>query len=120
MIVVTTAWKTQTPHAHPKAYDLAVRRRGDGIRGTTRLHRVLADPISKLRFVSAELHYGSPPAEPTQTMSPSVSCSRVIFVGAQVRAHTIPQSLGLRVPSTRPYLRMSVESISAGGCSTPS
>jgi hypothetical protein len=51
-----------------EAVGLEAKRRGDGIRGTTRLCRVLADAASAADVDSARLDYGSPPAEPMRTL----------------------------------------------------
>ena len=60
--------KTQTPRAPARGRWPRCKRRGDGIRGTTRLCRVLADATSAADVDSARLDYGSRPAEPTQTI----------------------------------------------------
>ena len=57
----------QTPRALCLTGKRQAERRGDGVRGTTRLRRTLAGTTSRSWFESARLVYGSQSAEPTQT-----------------------------------------------------
>lgn len=69
------------------------RRRGDGIRGTTRLRRALADATSELMLIQLGWITVADRLNLRGPSGPSVSCSRKIFAEVQVGARTVPRSL---------------------------